>query len=171
MQEGQTKALSLVAAYRFGADHGLGEEVGDSEHQDEGAEQQFALEANLRDFLANNLSVLEHGLQLYRSGDRDGVEFSIGQGRIDILAVDKDDRFVVIELKLSRGRNKALGQLLYYMGCVDEQLGKGPCRGIIVASEIPDDLMTATRRAPGVSLFRYHISMTVEPVSTGESET
>jgi len=49
---------------------------------------------------------------------------------------DKADRFVVFELKVTRGRNKALGQLLYYMGWVDKHLGKGPCRGIIVAREI-----------------------------------
>jgi hypothetical protein len=66
---------------------------------------------------------------------------------------------------VGRGRNKTVGQLLYYMGWVDKNLGKGPCRGMIIAKEIPDDLMLAVQRVPGVSLFRYHLNVSVEPVS------
>jgi hypothetical protein len=71
----------------------------------------------------------------------------------------------VFELKLARGRNKALGQLLYYMAWMDKYLGKGPCRGIIVAKEITDDLVLAARRVEGVSLYRYKLSVTVEQAS------
>lgn len=128
-------------------------------------EQQFALESDLRDFLAANLHVLEPGLRLYRDGDQDGVEFQVDGGRIDLLALDRGGVPVVIELKLSKGRNAAVGQILYYMGWVDEHLKKGPSRGIIVAREIPKDLQLAVRRASGVSLFRYHVSLTVEQVT------
>jgi len=94
-----------------------------------------------------------------------GVEFPVDGGRIDILAVDKAGRFVVFELKLARGRNKALGQILYYMGWVDKHLGKGESRGIIVAKEISDDLILAVQRVQGVSLYRYKLSVSVEKVS------
>ena len=73
---------------------------------------EFALEAHLRDFLAKNLDRVESGLRLYSTADSDGVEFSVDGGRIDLLAVDRAGRFVVIELKLSQGRNRTLGQLL-----------------------------------------------------------
>src|SRR6266540_225639 len=78
----------------------------------------FALEAHLRDFLAQNLDRVEPGLCLYSSEGRNGIEFAVdsGRGRIDLLAVDQNETPVVIELKLSQGRNRALGQLLYYMG-------------------------------------------------------
>ena len=95
----------------------------DPESGDTEEDQAFAAETDLRDFLGNNLDSVEVGLQLYRQGDRSGREFQVEDGRIDILAVDKAGRFVVFELKLSRGRNKALGQLLYYMGWVDKHLG------------------------------------------------
>jgi hypothetical protein len=131
----------------------------------EDSEQQFAVESDLRDFLANNLSIIESDLKLYRDGDRTGVEYSIDDGRIDILAVDRDNRPVVIELKVSRGRNRTIGQLLYYMGCVDEHLRKGRSRGVIVAREISDDLVVATQRVPEVSLFRYRLSVSIEPVT------
>lgn len=145
---------------------GRGPEAGPvSESEDEEGDQQFAAEADLRDFLAKNLSRVEPGLRLYQAGERFGVEFAVEGGYIDILAVDKNERFTVIELKLGRGRNKAVGQLLYYMGWVDKHLGKAPCRGIIIAREIPDDLVLTVERVPGLQLYRYKLSVSVELVS------
>lgn len=127
--------------------------------------QSFAAETDLRDFLAKNPDCIERGLSVYSDGGRSGVEYAIDGGRIDILAVDKEQRLVVIELKVGRGRNKTIGQLLYYMGWVDQNLAKGtPCRGMIVAKDISDDLITAVRRVPDVSLCRYKLSVTIEPV-------
>lgn len=124
---------------------------------------EFALEAHLRDFLAKNLEEIEPGLRLCQNDGHSGVEFVIDGGRIDLLAVDAAERFVVIELKLSQGRNKALGQLLYYMGWIDRHLGKAPCRGIIIASDIAEELAIAVSRVSGVSLFRYKMNFSIEP--------
>ena len=133
-----------------------------SSDSEEGLE--FALEAHLRDFLARNLERIEPGLSLYSASERSGVEFPVDGGRIDLLAVDRDGRFVVIELKLSQGRNKTLGQLLYYMGWVDQHLGEQPCRGLIIASDITDELSVAVARVPGVNLAKYRMSFAIEPV-------
>lgn len=103
---------------------------------------------------------------MYREGERTGVEFAIDGGRIDVLALDPRGTPVVIELKLSQGRNRTIGQLLYYMGWLDRHLGKGRSRGIIVAKEIPDDLIVAVQRLPEVALFRYRVAMTAEAVKT-----
>jgi hypothetical protein len=62
---------------------------------------------------------------------------------------------VVVELKVSKGRSRTIGQFLYYMGWVDKNLGKGSCRGMIIAKEITPDLVIAVRRVPGVTLGRY----------------
>lgn len=133
--------------------------------EDELADQAFAAESDLRDFLAQNLSCLEEGLRLFDDGGRSGVEFPVDSGRIDILAIDHDGKFVVIEMKLSRGRNKTLGQLLYYMGWVDRNLGNGPCRGVIVARDISDDLIVACSRVSGVSLYRYRLQVSLERIT------
>jgi RecB family endonuclease NucS len=106
----------------------------DAEGGDEGSSDpeqalEFAFEAHLRDFLAKNLDRIETGLRLYASPEHTGVEFPVDGGRIDLLAVDRNGKFVVIELKLSQGRNKTLGQLLYYMGWVDQHLGRGTLSG------------------------------------------
>lgn len=123
---------------------------------------QFALEAHLRDFLADNLECVEPGMRLYTDEGRPGSEFPVTDGRIDLLGIDRDGKFVVIELKLSRGRNRTLGQILYYMGWVDKNLGNGPCRGIIIASDITDDLKVAVSRAEGVQLARYNMTFSIE---------
>jgi hypothetical protein len=139
------------------------EEVGTEPEKIE-AEQQFAAESDLRDYLARIPGCIEQGLRIYQAGERSGVEFPVDGGYIDILATDRNQRHVVIELKVGRGRNKTIGQLLYYMGWVDKNLEAGPCRGMIIAKDIPDDLMLATQRAPGVSLYKYSLSVSVEQI-------
>ncbi len=52
------------------------------------------------------------------------------------------------------------------MGWVDRNLGHGPCRGVIIANDIGEDLQTAVHRVPGVSLFRYHMKFALEPVKS-----
>jgi hypothetical protein len=127
---------------------------------------EFALEAHLRDFLARNLERIEPGLRLHASPESKGIEFPVDGGRIDLLAVDRNGKYVVIELKLSQGRNKTLGQILYYMGWVDQHFSNGPCRGFIIASEITEELSIAVARVPGVSLAKYRMNFAIEPVSS-----
>lgn len=129
----------------------------------------FALESHLRDYLAKNISKLngfESKLSLYISEDgRDGVEFQTDVGPIDILAVNGSGQLVVLELKLGRGPDATLGQILRYMGWVEKHLadGKG-VKGVIVASEIPTKLRYAVTQVPSVSLMEYDLTFSVWPV-------
>ena len=59
---------------------------------------EFAYEADLRNYLAKNLTIIEPGLKLYQEEGITGVEFPVGGRFIDILAVDADGALVVIEL-------------------------------------------------------------------------
>jgi len=80
-------------------------------------------------------SRLPLGLRLSDDEGITGVEFPVGGRFIDILALDRHDRYVVIELKVSRDR--VVGQLLRYMGWVEQNMETSqPARGIIVANEI-----------------------------------
>ena len=136
------------------------------DEQELDSEQEFAAESDLRDFLVKHLEVIEPGLSLYTDEKGDGVEYPVAAGgRIDILAKDRDGRLVVIELKVSRGRNPVIGQLLYYMGWVDTNLAaSGKSRGIIIAKETPDDLCLACQRVPDISLCKYMLSVTTAKV-------
>ena len=164
----RARFLRLKARYEdFLAGRGSGLEADSNDDPVLESEQalEFALEAHLRDFLARNLDRVESGLRLYASPEKKGIEFPVDAGRIDLLAIDRSGKFVVIELKLSQGRSKTLGQLLYYMGWVDQHLGNGPCRGFIIASEMTEDLAIAVARVPGVSLAKYRMSFAIERVA------
>jgi hypothetical protein len=55
-------------AWLKGSDNAVADEEDESD-------QAFAAEADLRDFLAHNLNVIEAGLRLYQAAERTGVEF------------------------------------------------------------------------------------------------
>ena len=136
------------------------------------AASEFAYESDLRDFLAKNPSVIEPGLQLYEEEGITGVEFPAGGGRsIDILAVDDKKRLVVIELKVARGYDRAVGQLLRYMAWIEKNLAElgQPVRGIIAARKISDDLRLACSYLPArVSLYEYELSVTLREVPSDD---
>ena len=130
--------------------------------------REFAYERDLQNFLARNLTVIEPGLRLYRDEEEGivGVEYMVGNRRIDILAVDRDDRFVVIELKVSRGYDRVLGQIARYMAWVGQNLGNDTSvRGIIIARAISDDLRLAASLIPGVELLEYTMNFQLKRVS------
>lgn len=131
---------------------------------------EFAYESDLRNFLSKNLSRLEAGLKLYRQEDVTGVEFPAGGRFIDILAVDAKDNYVVIELKVSRGYDRVVGQVLRYMAWIKKHHAEPPqrVRGIIVARDISDDLILACASLPDVELFNYELSFQLNKVSSSE---
>jgi Endonuclease NucS C-terminal domain len=129
------------------------------------AAQGFALESDLQNYLIKNLGVIEPGLRLYEDEGITGVEFPVGGRFIDILAIDKAGRYVVIELKVSRGHDRVVVQLLRYMGWVEKNMEPSqPVRGIIVAKEITTDLKLATSRVPDIRLIEYKIDFKLNPV-------
>lgn len=131
----------------------------------------FAAESHLRDYLAQHLSDLEDGLDLYVDDDgNDGIEFTTPIGRIDILATDKSGGFVVIELKVGRGPHAVCGQIMLYMSWVKRHLAKGrPVRGIIVAQRISDRIRYATADMPHVQLKEYELSLKIQDAAPLEA--
>lgn len=131
------------------------------------SDSEFAYESDLRDYLAKNLSLVEPGLRLYEEEGITGIEYPAGGRYIDILAVDSQGGLVVVELKVSRGYDRVVGQLLRYMGWVRQNLAeeRQAVRGIIVARETTEDLRLACIESGRVELFEYQLSLTVREVS------
>jgi hypothetical protein len=138
-------------------------EEGDTENADAA---EFAYEADLRNYLAKNLHMIESGLKLYQEEGITGVEFQVGGRFIDILALDAKGALVVIELKVSRGYDRAVGQLMRYMGWIHKhQADPGQqVRGIIVARQISEDLLLACSLLPCIQLFEYELSLKLHAV-------
>lgn len=135
---------------------------------DTGGTGEFAYERDLRDFLARNLNLIESGLHLYTDEDITGVEYPVGGRFIDILAVDTVGNYVVIELKVSKGYDRVIGQILRYKNWIKQNLAEGneKVRGIIIARKISPDLQLACSDLPNISLMEYELAVKLNTVET-----
>lgn len=133
----------------------------------EGSHGEFAYETDLRNYLAKNLASLEVGLRVYEEEGITGIEFPVGGRFIDILAVDANEGLVVIELKVSRGYDRVVGQLMRYVAWIKQNLADDSqrVRGVIVAREISADLLLACSMVPEVELFEYELSLSLRRVN------
>lgn len=110
----------------------------------------ISMENDLRDFLAENIFLIEKGLTLV------GKEYDTrGAGRIDLLCKDKNGCHVVIELKKGRIGHEVVGQALKYMGWVQKNLSK-KVRGIIVVNEPDDKLLYAAMPVGDLIKVKYY---------------
>lgn len=127
----------------------------------------FAMERHLEDFLVQNWAQTEIGKEfdVYREeGEVVGKQYLTDTGPLDILAVSKDGkRLLVIELKRGRATDVVVGQLLRYMGYVQEELATEDqtVQGIIIALEDDQRLRRALAVTPSVDFYRYQVSFTL----------
>lgn len=136
------------------------------EESEEENGNEFAYEKDLQNFLAKNLSLIEPGLSLYLEEEISGIEFPVGNRFIDILAIDSNNNYVVIELKVSRGYDRVVGQILRYMAWIRKNHAEESqkVRGIIIAREISDDLLLACSETNNVELYEYNLSITLNKI-------
>lgn len=122
-------------------------------------ETSLSLERDLEKSLLSNLGQVEPNLQLYQNKGIAGQQLDTGTvGRLDILGIDRNGDFVVIELKTGEADDRVCGQILRYMGWVKENLaGNRRVRGIIVANEFSDLLKYAAKAMPNVTLKKYEV--------------
>lgn len=146
-----------------------GDEVNDTIIEEPNEESsEFAYESHLRDYLMNHLDKIEAGLRLYRDEEDEtitGVEFDAGGKRIDILAVDSDNNFVIIELKVSRGYEKTIGQILRYKAWVRENLADDKkVKGIVIAKNITKDLKMAASELTDIEMMEYDLNLDLRKI-------
>ena len=145
--------------------------LGSPEGSEECEETSFRLEAELRDFIVRNLPRISVGGRKVKlfvdTQGRPGVEYRTDVGLIDILGTDDSGGFVVFELKLERGPDKALGQLARYMGWIKATLAQEKSvTGVIVARSIDRKLQYAVLAIPHVLLLEYEVDFRVNPVGS-----
>ena len=69
---------------------------------------QIGLEQHLEDWIVNDVTLIDEGLTLV------GRQVLIDDGKLDLLAIDTRDRWVVIEIKRGQLKASTLTQALYY---------------------------------------------------------
>lgn len=119
----------------------------------EEAGQRISLERDMQAALRIAIDQLDPGLTIID----DGAERSVESGFIDITARDESGAIVVIELKAGIAGQRAIGQILSYMGDVALEEAGLPVRGILVASEFDAKAKSAARVVPNLLLRRYSV--------------
>lgn len=126
------------------------------------SEMVFYMEKQLEDFLIANWekTTLGERLELIEeNGKLVSQQYRTDIGIMDILARDRNDgAYVVIELKRNQSSDDTVGQVLRYMGWVDEHKKTDkPSRGIIIARALDRKLDYALRRVRDVQTYTYKV--------------
>lgn len=130
----------------------------------------FAMEKHLEDFLIRNWAQtdLSKDFAIFEDeGDLVGQQFSTDVGPIDILAISRDQkRLLVLELKRGRASDVVVGQLLRYMGFIKGKVAEPDqeVEGCIIALEDDPKLQWAISTLPNVSFYRYQIHFRLQKV-------
>ena len=77
-------------------------------------------------------------------------EYRTNVGYIDILAQDKNEFYVVIEIKVGKARDNAIGQILGYMEAINAK------RGIILANSFSERVRLVAKNL-NIDLISYKI--------------
>jgi endonuclease len=115
--------------------------------------QRIGLERDMQAALRAAIEQLEPGLVI----TDDGAERSVESGFIDITARDASGTTVVIELKAGPAGQRAVAQILSYMGDMTMEEEGRPVRGILVASAFDAKAKAAARVIPNLVLRRYSV--------------
>ncbi|TGM41712.1 DUF1016 family protein [Leptospira biflexa] len=124
----------------------------------------FALEKHLEDFLVQNWDQTELGKKydIYQEeGELVGQQYPSDTGPIDILAVSKDKKtLLVLELKKGRASDNVVGQIQRYMGYVKEELAESnqEVKGIIIALEDDLRIKRALSVTQNIEFYRYQVN-------------
>jgi Endonuclease NucS C-terminal domain len=128
-----------------------------SEIADEAIEERgqiIGLERDLQAALRHTIGQLDPGLEIID----EGAERSVSSGFIDITARDPNGAIVVIELKTGTARQRAVAQILSYMGDIAIEEPDIGVRGILVAGDFDKKVRAAARVVPTLSLRSYRVN-------------
>ncbi len=123
----------------------------------------IGLERDMQAALRLAITDLEQGLEIIDAGAERFVE----SGRIDITCRDNSGAVVVIELKAGVAGQRAVGQVLSYMGDINAEEAPTPVRGILVASGFDHKAVAAARVIPTLELIEYGVRFEFRRVGSG----
>lgn len=107
-------------------------------------------EADLEKYLVRNLNVLEDGLKFIER------QVVIEDGRIDILAKDKKDNYVIIELKVVEDK-EVVYQSIYYPLQFKRERGLKNVRMMVVAPRLPECLLVTLKQIPDIEIYQFSL--------------
>ena len=123
----------------------------------------FTMEKYLEEFLVANWSqtLLGEKYDIFEEdGELIGQQYPTDTGRMDILAISKDKKeLLVVELKKGRSSDAVVGQIQSYMGYAIEELAEEgqSVRGVIIALEDDKRMRRALTVAKEIDFYRYEV--------------
>lgn len=137
---------------------------------------EFKLEKHLEDFLVHNWSATDLGQKFDIYTDEDGQlvgqQFKTDTGPLDILAISKDKKeLLVVELKKGRVSDVVVGQILRYMGYVQDELASADqtVKGVIIAQDEDVRIRRALKMTPNIGFYTYQVSFKLNLVVAAQS--
>jgi len=127
----------------------------------------FGLEKHLEEFLISNwgqLDLAKKYLIYEEDGEMVGQQYETDTGPIDILAVSKDGKeLLVIELKKGRASDSVVGQTLRYMGYIKDQVAEKDqvVKGLIIAFDDDLRIQRALFMAQNIEFCTYKVNFTL----------
>ncbi|HLP22999.1 MAG TPA: endonuclease NucS domain-containing protein [Microbacteriaceae bacterium] len=122
----------------------------------------FVLERHLEDFMVANWehTELAKNYEIFtQDGEQIGQQYPTDTGPIDILATSKDGKeFLVIELKRGRVSDQVVGQILRYMGFINELDPSKTVRGIIIGTDDDQRFRRAISMVPNLEFYKYEVN-------------
>jgi len=118
----------------------------------------FVLESGIEEAVKANLAQLN--LRLAEDEIQQQCNLGIGVGRTDLICRDKDNNFVVLELKAVHASDYVVGQILRYMGYIRENwaMEQGlKVKGIIITPSYDEQLRLAAKEA-GIKVLTIRIT-------------
>ncbi|MGE5417353.1 MAG: hypothetical protein ACM3UZ_11515 [Acidobacteriota bacterium] len=120
----------------------------------------------LRDVVVTNLALLKQDLKLYQDvSGRMGIEYPTEAGIVDILAVDGQGHFTVVEIA-DPFTPEVLTRMLSCMGWVRKHLAFGQeVRGIVLTNQVDNNILLLATAIPQVEICQLQVSMVVNRLS------
>ena len=110
-------------------------------------------EKDLEDYLITHLEDIEPNLKYITR------QFELNEGRIDILAIDKNEKYVIIELKTTIDKS-LIWQCMYYPEELKRLYKTRNVRMITIAPEYPEYILGPLKKIKNIESYRYNISIT-----------
>jgi len=122
----------------------------------------FHMEKELENFIIENWDKIDFGEEyelIEENGNVVSQQYKTDIGTIDILAKDKKTgQLVVIELKRNQTSDDTIGQLMRYMGWLEEhKTNHQPVKGIIISAKYDKKLDYALKKINDVQVYLYEV--------------
>lgn len=126
----------------------------------------YISDVHLREYFSKNLDLIESNLELYVDiYGNDGVGFPTDFGEIDILAVDKNGAFVVMNIDAGRVDDDAIGKILKFRNWIKRHIASGKMvRCYLVGSEIPEQVRYSFAEYNDIFLREFEICIKLKEV-------